>query len=72
MTGLIDYLPTLKQLAALNAEDLGLVLLQLMQNGREPTWTESYFIYPLINLNTPAYPEHKRNTIREVIREAWQ
>jgi uncharacterized protein (TIGR02391 family) len=72
MTALIDYVPTLEQLAALNPEDLGMVLVQLMQASREPNYTESHFIYPIINRNTPEYPEQKRNTVREVIREAWQ
>ncbi|RXH21198.1 hypothetical protein XH94_38110 [Bradyrhizobium zhanjiangense] len=57
---------------SLTAEDLGLVLLELMQAVRGPVFTSSEFEMPLWNANVPQYPPHKRRPVGRAVAEAWQ
>jgi hypothetical protein len=60
MPGLIDYLPDADALISLNAEDLGMILLELMQKENAIRFAPSGFEMPLWNANSPAYPYHKK------------
>ncbi len=73
MAGLIDYLPDADSLLALGPEDLGMILLQLLQ--KQPgggNFTKSNLEMPVWNANTTAYPYHKRMPVARAIAEAWQ
>jgi uncharacterized protein (TIGR02391 family) len=72
MTGLIDYLPDANTLISLGAEDLGMILLGLVQQEKRPMFTPSDFEMPLWNANLPAYPHHKKRGVSRTIAEAWQ
>jgi uncharacterized protein (TIGR02391 family) len=72
MPGLIDVFPNADLLAVVAPEDLGIVLLQLVQQERGPRVALSNLEYPLWAANTPAYPQHKRTVVGRVIAEAWQ
>jgi uncharacterized protein (TIGR02391 family) len=75
MPGLLDYLPDADALLALTAEDLGIILLGLMQQirGPNPRFTLSDFEMPLWNANLPSYPyQTKKPAVQRVIAEAWQ
>src|SRR6266404_1786734 len=73
MAGIIDYLPDAGSLLALGPEDLGMILLQLLQ--KQPgggNFTKSNLEMPVWNANTTAYPYHKRMPVARAISEAWQ
>lgn len=72
MPGLIEIFPTADDLAAVSPENLGVVLLRLIQSERAPRVTLSNFEMPLWNANVPAYPYHKREGVGAVLSEAWQ
>jgi uncharacterized protein (TIGR02391 family) len=72
MAGLIDFLPDANALKALEPEDLGFVLLQLIQQGREPRFTLSDYEMPLWNANVPGYPHRERTPVGRALAEAWQ
>ncbi|MGY4294613.1 hypothetical protein ACVWXN_002708 [Bradyrhizobium sp. i1.4.4] len=72
MAGLRDYLPDADALLSLTAEDLGLVLLELMQAVRGPRFTPSEFEMPLWNANVPEYPHQKRQPVGRAFGESWQ
>lgn len=72
MAGLIDFFPDAESLAGAAPENLGTILLQLIQQERSPRVTVSGLEYPLWNANTPAYPHHKRALVGRAIGEAWQ
>jgi uncharacterized protein (TIGR02391 family) len=72
MPGLIDFFPDADSLAAVAPEDLGIALLQLIQQERGPRVTLSNLEMPLWNANTPAYPQHRRMEVGRAIAESWQ
>src|ERR1700732_3056255 len=72
MPGLIDYVSDAKTLLSLGAEDLGLILLNLLQEQRDIRHTVSNIEVPLANANSPAYPQHSRAAVSRCIGEAWQ
>jgi uncharacterized protein (TIGR02391 family) len=72
MTGLIGYLPNADALVALRPEDLGMILLPLIQAERTRNVTKSTFEVPLFNANSPGYPDGKRGPVFYAIAEAWQ
>jgi hypothetical protein len=72
MAGLIDYLPSADSLLALPPEDLGMILLPLVQAERTRNVTTSHFDVPLFNANSPEYPNNKRSAVFYAIAEAWQ
>src|SRR5258706_16056795 len=72
MPGLLDYLPDAESLLALGPEDLGLILLELVQNERQPRVALSNIEMPIWNANTPKYPQQSRTPVARAIAEAWQ
>jgi uncharacterized protein (TIGR02391 family) len=68
----MDYLPDADSLLALGPEDLGMILLELVQKERLPKVTLSNLEMPLWNANSPAFPQHKRMLVARCIVEAWQ
>ena len=72
MPGLIDFFPDADSLLAVGPEDLGIVLLQLVQQERGPCVTLSNLEMPLWNANTPTYPQQKRMPVGRAIAEEWQ
>jgi uncharacterized protein (TIGR02391 family) len=72
MTGLVDYLPDADALLALRPEDLGMILLSLIQAERPRNVTKSHFEMPLFNANSPGYPHNKKEPFLDAIAEAWQ
>jgi hypothetical protein len=72
MVGLIEYLPSADSLLALPPEDLGMILLPLVQAERTRNVTKSHFEVPLFNANSPSYPDHSRGPVFYAIAEAWQ
>jgi uncharacterized protein (TIGR02391 family) len=72
MPGLIDFFPGADSLVAVAPEDLGIVLLQLVQQERGPRVTLPNLEMPLWNANTTAYPQHARMPVGRAIAEAWQ
>jgi hypothetical protein len=71
MPGLRDYLPDADSLISLSAEDLGMLLLELMQAEKKPRFTPSDFEMPLWNANVPEYPHQKRQEVGRGFGEAW-
>jgi uncharacterized protein (TIGR02391 family) len=72
MAGLIDFAPTVSQLLEIEPEDLGLILIRLMQDVRQPNFTVSEFEMPIWNANSPGYPPQNRQAVSRAIAEAWQ
>ncbi len=72
MAGLIDFFTDADSLVAVAPEDLGIVLLQLVQQERNPRVALSNLEYPLWNGTLPGYPQHKRAPVGRAIAEAWQ
>ena len=72
MPGLIEIFPSADDLIAASAEDLGVVLLKLIQSQRRPQVNPTQFEMPLWNANVPAYPHDKRSAVLTVLSEAWQ
>ena len=72
MPGLIDFFPDALSLLAVAPEDVGIVLLQLIQQERGPRVALSNLEMPLWNAHTPAYPQHRRMEVGRAIAEAWQ
>ncbi len=72
MATLLDYFSDANSLIAIGAEDLGLVLLQLIQAERATRVAPSNIEYPLWAANRPEFPHHKRNAVGRVFAEAWQ
>lgn len=72
MPGLLSLLPSADDLLALQAEDLGLILLKLVQQERGPRVTLSNIEMPIWNANSPGYPQQKRMPVGRAIAEAWQ
>jgi uncharacterized protein (TIGR02391 family) len=75
MVGLIDYLRDADSLLALGPEDLGIILLELLQKqpgAGSGNVTKSNLEMPLWNANTPAYPHHERMPVARAVSEAWQ
>jgi hypothetical protein len=60
MPGLIDYLPDAESLLALGPEDLGMILLELLQQDRQPRVALSNIEMPLWTANTPTTSSHAR------------
>jgi Protein of unknown function (Hypoth_ymh) len=71
MPGLIDYVPDAKTLLSLGPEDLGLIILNLLQEQRDIRFALSNIEMPLINANTPVYPQQSRAAVARCIAEAW-
>jgi hypothetical protein len=65
-------LPDADSLVALGPEDLGMILLQLVQQERAPRVALSNLEMPLWNAHSPRYPQHKRMPVGRCIAEAWQ
>jgi uncharacterized protein (TIGR02391 family) len=72
MPGLMDLLPSADLLLDLEAEDLGLILLQLLQRERGPRFTLSNLEMPLWDVQSAAYPYQKRMLVGRALGEAWQ
>jgi uncharacterized protein (TIGR02391 family) len=72
MPGLIDFLPTADALIELSAEDLGMILLHLVQQERVMNVALSNLETPLWNANSVAYPHQKRMPVGRAVAEAWQ
>ena len=72
MTGLVNYVPDADTLLALPPEDLGMILLPLVQAERTRNVTKSHFTTPIANANSPGYPDNKRGAVFYAIEEAWQ
>jgi uncharacterized protein (TIGR02391 family) len=72
MPGLIDFLPDAASLLAVAPEDLGIVLLQLVQQERVSRVTLTNLEMPLWDAHTPAYPQQQRMPVGRAIAEAWQ
>jgi len=72
MAGLIDYLPSADSLLTLPPEDLGMILLPLVQAERPRNVTPSHFEAPLFNANSLGYPDNKRGPVFFAVAEAWQ
>jgi uncharacterized protein (TIGR02391 family) len=72
MPGLMDYLPTADNLLALGPEDLGIILLEIIQKARVQRITLTNLEMPLWNANTPAYPIQAQQQVALAIAEAWQ
>lgn len=72
MPGLLDYLPDADALMSLSAEDLGMILLELIQKQKALRFTISDFESPLWNAGVPGYPQVKRIGVGRTIAEAWQ
>lgn len=72
MPGLLDYAPNAEDLVALSAEDLGMILLELIQQRRSLRFTPSDFEMPLWNANAPGYLRANRLEVNRTIAEAWQ
>ena len=71
MPSLIDFVRDADSLAALAPEDLGMIVLQLVQNERG-NFTLSNIEMPVWNANSPGYPQHKRMQVILALGEAWQ
>jgi uncharacterized protein (TIGR02391 family) len=72
MPGIIDFLPDADSFLALGPEDLGLILLRLIQNDRSPMVAPSNLEMPLWNANHPGYPDSKKRLVSRAFAEAWQ
>jgi uncharacterized protein (TIGR02391 family) len=72
MPSLLDILPTADELIELSAEDLGMILLHLVQNERTTNVALSNLETPVWNANAPGYPIQKRAAVERVMAEAWQ
>lgn len=72
MSSLLDYLPEAEALLALGPEDLGIILLELVQKERQPRVALSNIEMPIWNANTPKYPQQSRMPVGRAIAEAWQ
>jgi uncharacterized protein (TIGR02391 family) len=72
MAGLVEYLSSADAFLALPPEDLGMILLPLVQAERTRNVTKSDFEMPLFNANSPAYPQHMRGPVAYAMAEAWQ
>jgi uncharacterized protein (TIGR02391 family) len=72
MPGLMDFAPTADALLEMSTEDLGMILLQLAKDQRNPNVTLSTIEMPIWNANSKAYPISKRVEVGRAIAEAWQ
>jgi uncharacterized protein (TIGR02391 family) len=72
MPGLLDYLPNADALTSLGPEDLGMILLELMQKVRGPNFGRSDLEMALWNTNSPGYPISKKRAVLTAVAEAWQ
>ena len=72
MPGLLEYLPDADSLMSLSAEDLGMILLTLIQKQRALRFTPTDFEQPIWNAHTPGYPHAKRIGVNRTFAEAWQ
>jgi uncharacterized protein (TIGR02391 family) len=68
---LMDFVGDADSLAALAPEDLGMIVLQLVQNERG-NFTLPNIEMPVWNANSPGYPQHKRMQVILALGEAWQ
>jgi uncharacterized protein (TIGR02391 family) len=71
MAGLIDFAPTAGELLEIEPEDLGLILIRLMQDVRQPNFSVSHFEMPIWNANSPGYVPQNRRAVSRAIAEAW-
>jgi hypothetical protein len=69
MPGLIDILSDAENLFAVAPEDLGIVILQLVQQERAPRVTPSNFEMPLWNAGVPAYSQRHRFPVNRALAE---
>ena len=72
MSKIMTILADAEALLALQPEDLGLILLNLVQQERKKMVTRSEFEMPLWNANSPNYPHQKRDFVGRAFAEAWQ
>lgn len=63
MPTLADFFPTADLLIELPAEDLGMILLQLVQQERTTNVALSNFEIAPFNVNPGGYPGHRRNLV---------
>jgi hypothetical protein len=67
-----DFVPDADTFLALEPEDLGMILLKLIQEDRAPHTARSNLETSLWNENTPAYPMKLRAAVNCAFAEAWQ
>jgi len=72
MAGLVDFFTDAEAFLVAGPEDLGPVLLRLIQGERQAKVHESAFLTPLWNGNRAGYPYHKKETVERAFVEAWQ
>jgi uncharacterized protein (TIGR02391 family) len=72
MAGIIDFLPTADALLELSPEDLGMIVLHLVQKERTANVAVSNLEMSLWNANSAGYPAHKRMPVARAFAEAWQ
>ena len=72
MSVLLDYLPNADALTSLGPEDLGMILLELMQKVRGPNFGRSDLEMALWNANSLGYPISKKRDVIRAVAEAWQ
>jgi uncharacterized protein (TIGR02391 family) len=72
MAGIIDFVPDADSFLALGTEDLGLILLKLIQSDRSQSIAPSSLEMPLWNTNNPGYPYTKKKFVSRAFAEAWQ
>jgi uncharacterized protein (TIGR02391 family) len=72
MPTLIEYVSTAEELLALQPEDLGMVLLQLLQVETQRNFTKSNFFVLLYNTDRPGYPANRKEAVFYAVEEAWQ
>jgi hypothetical protein len=69
--GLADLVPDADTLLALAPEDLGMILLKLVQAERTENVAPSNFETPLWNVTRPGYPYSKNKLVGLAFAEAW-
>jgi uncharacterized protein (TIGR02391 family) len=72
MSSVIEFVPDADTLLALEAEDLGIILVQIIQRERAPNTALSNIEMPIWNANSKEYPHHKRMAVGRAFAEAWQ
>ncbi len=72
MVSLMDFFPNAEAFLAAGPEDLGLVLLRVVQGERQSKVHESTFLMPLWNANNAGYPRHMKEPVERIFAEAWQ
>jgi uncharacterized protein (TIGR02391 family) len=72
MTSLMDVVPDAETLLGLEPEDLGAILVEIIQKGRSRNVAISNIETPLWNANSPKYPIGRKSDVARAFAEAWQ